>query len=64
MTCMALPLSFIGIPDWHVIRWIKGHPTEAKVSFLFAATVILLGVLCWSIISLELDRRRVQDKLK
>lgn len=60
---LALPLSFIGLPDWHIIRWIKLHPMEFKVSLLIFATLVLVIVLLWAIIALELERyrRRVRE---
>lgn len=58
MNDLALPLSFVGLPDWHVIQWVRGHPIEAEAVFLAVAFWVCVAVLAWAILSLEVERHK------
>ena len=46
---LALPMSFVGLPSWHVIRWIVEHRNTFIVFGLRWFALSLLFAVLWSI---------------
>lgn len=61
---LSLPIAFIGLPDWHVMRWIQEHPVEARADALFLSFLFCVGMLVWAIVMLEIARYKIRHGKK